>query len=263
MWNQKLGIGVHVIVRLVHICCVLAISLVCADTVSGETAMQLFHEMQLALGGAQNILAIYDFDQTVRADTWDRQGRPLGTVRKRVRWIRPNYLRIDQLGSYDTYVLFFDGRRGWEIMPDKSVRDLSGGELIFAQNYLHGLDFNLWLADRNPSTVFASPAENILVITPQGDKSRSITVTLDPFTHLPIKQGSTSHSDPNRPVPAYTVPDEWRTIKRVKFPGRIRNFHQGRMLAEITVESMQVDLGINASALSMKPADLKPVISGR
>jgi hypothetical protein len=115
--------------------------------------------MQMAQGGAQKIAAIHDFDQTVRADTWDRQGRPLGTVRKRVRWVGPNYLRIDQSGPYDTYVLFFDGTAGWGITPDKSVRDLSGGELTFAKNYLHGLDFNLWLADRDPSNVFTSRAE--------------------------------------------------------------------------------------------------------
>lgn len=219
--------------------------------------------MQLALGGAQNISAIHDFDETVRAETWDRQQRPLGTVRKRVRWIRPNYLRIDQSGPYDTYVLFFDGRAGWEIMPDKSVRDLSGGELTFAENYLRGVDFKVWLADRDPATVLASPATNVIVISADGEKSRSIMITLDPYTHLPVKQASTSHSDPSRPVPAYTIPDEWRTINGVKFPGRIRNFHEGRILAEITVESMQVNLGLRVGALSTKPANLRPVISGR
>jgi hypothetical protein len=80
---------------------------------------------------------------------------------------------------------------------------------------------------------------------------------------LPVKQGSTSHSDPNRPVPAYTILDDWRIINGVKFPGRIRNFHAGKMLAEITVETKKVNLGINPSALSTKPADLKPVISER
>jgi hypothetical protein len=260
--NKTIGRGVNAIVRLVQISFLSAVSLVSATVASAQTALQLFHEMQLALGGAKKISAIRDFDETVRAETWDSQGRPLGIVRKRVRWIRPNYLRIDQSGSYDTYILFFDGRAGWEIMPDKSVRDLSGGELTFVQNYLHGLDFNVWLADRDPGTIFSSPATHIIVIAPGGDKSRAITVTVDPVTHLPIKQGSTSHSDPSHPVPACTIPDEWRTINGVKFPGRIRNFHEGRMLAEITVEAMQVNLGMNSGALSIKPADLRPVISG-
>jgi hypothetical protein len=48
----------------------------------------------------------------------------------------------------------------------------------------------------------------------------------------------------------------------VKFPGRIRNFHEGRMLAEIIVEAMQVNSGIKLSALLIKPADLRPALSG-
>src|SRR2546430_11423342 len=38
-------------------------------------------------------------------------------------------LRLDQVGPGDTYVLFFDGTSGWEILPDKTVADLTGGEI--------------------------------------------------------------------------------------------------------------------------------------
>lgn len=230
---------------------------------SGQTAPQLFYEMQMALGGAEKIAAIHDFDQTVRADTWDRQGTRLGTAHKRVRWIRPNYLRIDQSRPYDTYVLFFDGTAGWEIMPDKSVRDFSGGELTFAKNYVHGLDFNVWLADRDPRKFTYLPETQCGCDHTQADTSRSTKITLDPVTRLRVKQEGTSHSDPNHAVSAYTLPDEWRTINGVKFAGRIRNFHEGRMLAEINVEAMQVNRGISFRDLSTKPRDLKPVISGR
>jgi hypothetical protein len=184
-------------------------------------------------------------------------------VRKRVRWIRPNYLRIDQSGPSDTYILFFDGTAGWEIMPDKAVRDLAGGELIFAQNYLHGLDLNLWLADRDPANAFTSPAPDVIVIIPGGDMSRATKITLDPVTRVPVKQEGTSHADPNHPVSAYTLRDQWRTIDGVNFPGRIQNFHDGKMLAEINVEVMQVNREISWRDLAAKPPDLKPVISGR
>lgn len=227
-----------------------------------QTALQLFHEMQMALGGAQKIAAIRDFDETVRTDALDRQGQPSGTVRKRVRWISPNYLRIDQSGPYDTYVLFFDGKTGWEIMPDKSFKDLSGGELKFAENYLRRLDLTLWLADRDPTNTFSSPSPNVIVIAPDGDKSRSTAITLDPVTHLPIKEAGTSYSNPSHPVSAYTLLDEWRTVDGVKFPGRIRNVHAETMFPAITVEAMRVNCGIKLKALSAKPPDLKPVMSG-
>jgi hypothetical protein len=246
--------------------------LLIGSAAADRNALQLIHEMQTALGGAPQLAAIRDFDESVSAKTWDRRGRPLGGVRKRVRWIRPNYLRIDQAGPYDTYVLFFDGRAGWEITPDRSVEDLSvkdlsvkelsGGELTFAQNYLRGLDLKIWLADRDGSDTVSSPAPNTLIVTPEAGRSLSTTITLDPVTHLPTRQGGTSYSDPDHPASAYTALDQWRVINGIKFPGRIRNFHEGRMLAEMTLHGMRVNIGIQTNVLSVKPPDLMPVMSG-
>jgi hypothetical protein len=73
---------------------------------------------QDALGGADKIAAMHDLDWTVKAGTFDHEGKPIGQVTKRTHWIRPDYLRLDQVGPGDTYVRYFDGRSGWEILPD-------------------------------------------------------------------------------------------------------------------------------------------------
>jgi hypothetical protein len=112
--------------------------------------LQLFHKMQTALGGAEKIAAVRDSEENVRAVGWSRDGRPLGDVRKRTRWVRPSYLRLDQVGPGDAYVLYFDGTSGWEIRPEKPAANLARSELKFAQNCLSGLDLNVWLADRDP-----------------------------------------------------------------------------------------------------------------
>src|ERR1035437_2928538 len=89
--------------------------LLCRSSSSGQDALQLFHKMQTALGGAEKIADIQDFEQSVRAETWDNQDNPHGLVRKRTRWVRPDYLRLDQVGPDDTYVLYFDGTTGGNI----------------------------------------------------------------------------------------------------------------------------------------------------
>jgi hypothetical protein len=53
--------------------------------------------MQIALGGAEQVVSVLDFEQSVRADTWDNEGKPHGAVYKRVRWIQRNYLRRDKV----------------------------------------------------------------------------------------------------------------------------------------------------------------------
>src|SRR5438067_9129446 len=103
-----------------------------------QDGLRLFHKMQEALGGAKRIAAIRDFEQSVRAESWNgNTGQSLGEVRKRTRWIRPSYLRVDQVGPGSTYVLYFDGASGWEILPGtQRFTELAGGELQFAQKYV-------------------------------------------------------------------------------------------------------------------------------
>jgi hypothetical protein len=96
-----------------------AISSVCVPVIaltqesprtSTPEGLQLLRKMQTALGGAEKIAAIRDYEETLQAKTWNADGSPLGEVRKRTRWMRsPNVIRLDQLGPRDTYVLCFDG----------------------------------------------------------------------------------------------------------------------------------------------------------
>ena len=113
-----------------------------------QDALQTFHQMQNAIGGADKIAAIRDFEESIRAQAWRPDGAPMGEVLKRTRWMKPNFLRLDQVGRGDTYVLFFNGASGWEIPPNGSLTELADGELEFAKQYLTGFDLNVWLADR-------------------------------------------------------------------------------------------------------------------
>jgi hypothetical protein len=241
---------------------VVLLALLSGSPASGQDGLQLFHKMQTALGGAEKITSVHDYEESVRADSWFDNGTPRsGVVRKRTRWIRPNCLRIDQVGPGDTYVLYFDGTSGWEILPDKTVANLAGGELKFARNYLSGLDINRWLADRDPSKVITSSGPNVIVISTNGDSSQRTEITLDPVTFLPVKETYISLSDPDHPAPSETRLEQWQAIDGVKFPRRISNFHNDRKLAEITVEQIQLNRGIKAGDLAIKPQDLKPVMS--
>jgi hypothetical protein len=217
--------------------------------------------MQRALGGPEKISSIRDYEQTVRADAWDYSGNPMGAVHKRVRFVRPTYLRIDQAGQRDTYVLYFDGTSGWEILPDGTVADLIGGELTFARNYLYGLDLNLWLADRNSRYLIGSPERNVITITAKDNSFSGSELTLDPVTFLPIKATGTSHADPEHPVQDETRFSQWHTVEGVEFPGVFTKLHDGKKVAEITVEQTRLNGGLKPGDLAIKPPDLKPVMS--
>jgi hypothetical protein len=227
----------------------------------GQDGQALLHKMQRALGGAGQIEKIRDFEQLVRAETWDRQGRPIGQVRKRTRWIKPNYLRLDQVGPGDTYALYFDGTSGWEILPGKrQVVDLAGGELQFAKRYLSGFALNIWLADRNPEYEISSPARNVVGISTRKIPNDRLDITLDPISWLPVKQSSISLADPAHPESSENQFKEWITVRGIKFPRRVWILHDGIRLADITTEEIKLNGGLRPLDLAMKPADLSPAL---
>jgi hypothetical protein len=128
----------------------------------GQDGASLFHQMRKVLGGKAKIAAINRFEQCVRAEAWDETGKSHGVVYKRTRWTKPTVLRLDQVGAGDTYVLFFNGVSGWEILPDKGLVELTGDELAFAEGYAKGVDINLWLADDDINNLLASSKDHVI-----------------------------------------------------------------------------------------------------
>jgi len=236
---------------------------------STPEGLRLLHQMQTALGGATKIARIRDYEETIRGETWNPDGSHLGYVRKRTRWIkRPNMVRLDQIGARDTYVLYFDGANGWEILPDVTGADplrtsgkaipLAGGELAFARNYLSGFQIDLWLADRMPGFIVSSPGPNIIRIAHDGTAT---DFTLDPQTSLPIKTNGVSLADPDRPVPAEMRYEAWTQVAGVRFPTKRANYLNGMKLGEITDATIRVNTGLSPQVLAAQPANAMPDIS--
>ncbi|HXM39876.1 MAG TPA: hypothetical protein VN924_01410 [Bryobacteraceae bacterium] len=238
-----------------------ALFLVCAAGF-GQDGPALLRKMQQALGGTEKIVKIRDFDQLVRAQTWDRRGNSIGEVRKRTRWIKPNRLRLDQVGPGDTYALYFDGISGWEILPGKHLTDLAGGELEFARRYLSGFALNVWLADRTADYEITSPANNVVRIAARKIENDRLDITLDPASWLPVKQTSISLADPAHPESSENQIEGWMTVSGVRFPRRMWILHGGKRLADITTEEIKLNGGLLAADLAAKPGDLNPVLSG-
>ena len=238
---------------------------------STQEGLQVLHKVQDALGGAKEIAAVRDYEETIRAQAWDSRGTALGDVRKRTRWMRtPNVIRLDQIGPRGTYVLYFDGGSGtgWEILPDLKDPDplkttgtaieLAGGELQFARGYLSGFELNVWLADQTPGFTVSSPGPNVLRIEHDG---KATDYRLDPKTNLPVSSAGVSLADPDRPVPSEMRYEEWKAISGVRFPTHRVNYLSGLKRGEVTTSDIRVNVGLRAQDLAAKPADFYPSIS--
>ena len=229
-----------------------------------QDGLPLFRKMQDALGGADRIAAVRDFEELVLAESWNgNTGQSMGEVRKRTRWIRPNHLRIDQVGPGSTYVLYFDGTTGWEIVPGtQQVVELTGGELEFARGILRGLRLNTWVADRDPRFRITSPSPNAVRVS-DGNIAHQLDITVDAASSLPARIGFTTLSDPAHPVSGEDVFADWNTVQGIKFPRRFTVFRSGVRVAEAKDIRTSVNSGLDSAALAAKPSDLKPVLPPR
>jgi hypothetical protein len=223
-----------------------------------------FRKMQDALGGADKLAAVRDLEQEVHAESWNgNTGQSLGEVRKRIRWIRPNHLRVDQVGPGMTYVLYCDGSTGWEILPGtQNVAQLTGGELAFARMTVATFMLKTWLADRDPRYGVMSPSAHVVRVT-DGDVTHQLDITLDAMSSLPVKVRSDSLSDPTHPIPREELTTEWETVQGIRFPRRWTIFHSGIRLAEVKDARTVVNTGLDLKDLAAKPPDGKPVLSSR
>jgi len=242
----------------------LVIASVCLSvSVFSQDGLPLFRKMQDALGGAEAIAAIRDFEQDVRAESWNgNTGQSVGEVRKRTRWIRPNHLRVDQVGAGATYVLYCDGTSGWEILPGtRQVVALAGGELEFARRYVESFRLNTWIADRDPRNRITSPSPHVVRIS-DGVLAHQLDITLDAASALPIKISTITLSDPAHPMPSDEVTLEWDTVQGIRIPRRWQVFRSGVRVAEAKDARTVVNSGLKLADLTAKPPDLKPVFTG-
>jgi hypothetical protein len=229
-----------------------------------QDGLPLFRKMQDALGGADRIAAIRDFEQVIHAESFNgNTGQSIGEVTKRTRWIRPDYLRVDQVGPGSTYVLFCDGKTGWEILPGtQQAVELAGGELEFAIRNVKGFRLNTWLADRDPAYSITSPSPNVVRIS-DGDISHQIDITLDAASALPVKLGFTTLSDPAHPVHGEEVTADWESVQGLRLPRRWTVLRSGIRVAEARDAHSIVNGGLKLEELAAKPPDMKPVLSPR
>jgi hypothetical protein len=244
--------------------CLPLISLFLCSSVFSQDGLPLFRKMQDALGGADRIAAVRDFEELVRGESWNgNTGQSMGEVRKRTRWIRPNHLRIDQVGPGSTYVLYCDGTKGWEVLPGtQQAVDLTGGELEFARRILTGLRLNTWVADRDPRYHITSPSPNVVRVS-DGNVEHQLDITVDATSSLPARIKFVTLSDPAHPTPGEDVFAEWETVQGVRFPRRYTVFRSGVRVAEAKDVRTSVNVGLRPADLAAKPTDLKPVFPPR
>ncbi len=168
------------------------------------------------------------------------------------------------MGPANTFVLYFDGIAGWEILPGgQAAIALRSGELRFAQQQHRDFPLRIWLADRDAAFTVSSPAANVLRIADRlhpDDPVYQVDLTLHPQSALPLVERTLSLAIPDRPSWFDTRVSDWMSVDGLWFPRRSEVFFNGARIAAITLTSVRLNSGLSIADLAAKPANLTPVI---
>ena len=223
---------------------------------AAEHGMALLRRMQAALGGAERLMAVRDVDWTTVGKTWTAAGEPGPDATRRIRWIRPNILRKDQRVGEVIVSYFFDGEGGWELIPDAGLIELKDRELEFVRGEAGGFYPGKWLPDRNPRLRVTAGGPDIVRVTKRGAE-RGKDFVVDPESGLPLHALATPLS--GKPTTGYRRVGqrlefvEWQTVDGIKWPHKLRNFHDDVMLVELTTTAIVINSGLEIVELSRKP----------
>ena len=214
-----------------------------ADAAHGR---ELLQKMQKAMGGADNLAQIHDYDRMSEGTA--QFGGP-AKVTQRERYIAPTYVREDQQLPVGTVIVYYDGKSGWISAPQGThplpppVAKQVDAELF------HNL-FKLALSDRDPKRTVAAAGENTVEI--RDDHGNVTRLQLEP-SGLPSKQMYESSQMRGSPQRVEEIFSDWRDVSGVKSPFHVVINQGGQQFADMNVTNLKINAGLTVEELSKKP----------
>jgi len=220
-----------------------------ADEESVQAGKHLLARAQEAVGGADKIAAVKDYNESARfqLDPSVPQGGGM-LINETVRWVAPTYLRQESVMPGGKVTAYCDGKAGWMIAP-QGQRTLTGAQLKQVQGDIFRVYFRLLLSDRIEGRVVSALDEKTLQIQEGAYLAR---VEFDPQTVLPAKVMYETVAVSGAPSPVEEDYSDFRDVNGVKVPFRVDILQGGKKFAEVTVTDYKTNTGLKPTDLSKR-----------
>jgi zinc protease len=213
-----------------------------SDAASLERGRALLKRAQQAMGGADKIAGIKDFNEVAEMAL---DAGPGGMKSKQQsRWLASGIMRQDQTLPFGTIVAFSDGKSGWLAAP-QGVQPMPPPVLKQMQGEIFREWASLILSDRDASRTVSAVGPNVVDISGPG---QTVRVEFDDATGLPsvqiYKEG---------PLDVKQTFSDWREVGGIKLPYKAIFEQNGKKAAERSVSEIKLNTGLTADELSKKP----------
>lgn len=208
-----------------------------ADTLN--KGKQLLDKVQAAIGGADKIASIKDYQQS--SSIVLVQGL---TVKQTSSWMAPAALRQENVLPFGTIISFYDGAGGWVKTPQGKM-PLAGPVLNQVKQQLLQDFFTLVRSNQTTGRTVNYAGEGKLDIT---EGANTVQLVVDEASGMPIKLLADA-TGPQGPVKIEMQYGDFKEVGGVKFPHRVTVLQGGQKFSENTISEMKVNTGVTLEAL--------------
>jgi hypothetical protein len=216
------------------------------DEASQQRAKELLARAQQAMGGADKLAAVTDYVQELayRFDV-SAGGAQIAMTE---RWLAPGYLRQDSTSATGKLSVYCDGKMGW-IASANVAHALTGVQLRQEQSDLFRIVLPLMLSDRVPARQLNAVDDETVEIS-QGEDS--VKLVFDQDTGLP-KNALYEAATASGMLPVIETYSDYRDLNGLKIPYKVAFTLSGRKYQDLTMKSMQINVGLKTADLEKRP----------
>jgi hypothetical protein len=209
------------------------------DSAAGKA---LLAKLSTALGGADKLAAVKDATQTATVQL-DQTAGGL-KISQTSEWLAPNHFRQENILPFGKIATYSDGAKGWAAAPQGTV-PIPPAQLAQVNFEVFRLLFRLPLGD---DRVVSAAGQKLTVSDKDG---RSVTLTLDPATGLPLSESYVAPGSGGAAVEE--VYSDWKESGGIKTPRVITISQAGKHFADVTVTGVTFNSGLTAEQITKQP----------
>ena len=210
---------------------------------SGESLAQgkaLLDKVQAALGGAEKLAAVKDYEQKVSLAL--AQGL---TVNQTNWWLSPGALRQESTLPFGKVISFFDGASGGWVKTPQGKMPLAGPILNQVKQQLLQDFLTLIRSNQIAGRAVNYAGAGKLDIT---EGPNTVQLVVDEATGMPLKLLADTVG-PQGPVKLEMVYGDFKEVGGIKYPHKMTVTQGGQKFSENTISEMKVNTGVTLEAL--------------
>ena len=216
-----------------------------ARPAAGPGGNELLARMAEAMGGALKLAAVKDMTQNAVVQL-DQSAGGL-KITQTSQWLAPQHFRQENVMPFGRIATYSDGAAGWSASP-QGIVPIPPAQLAQVGFEVFRLMWRLPLAGVDADRTVSADGAKVTIADKEG---RSVTVTVDPASGLPVSASYVAPGSGGALVEE--TYSEWAPVNGIQLPRKIAISQAGRHFADVAISNVGLDTGVTPELIKKQP----------